>query len=189
MGDLLGEGAGVGEDDRGAVLVDDPPQASHQPSIAQAAVGRLSGLDQALDRELVRRRVGGWGSLDDAAAPRRSDQEPRESLVRPAGRRQPHAAGVANNLRRQSLERDGQAIACAGDGPSGTAPSNQARTGSENSPVALSPQSVLAEHPPPDPSIPPSRGVLTSLSSLVVVPRPGMILWPERSAPVIVAGI
>src|SRR5438045_8109567 len=76
MGDLLGERAGVGEDDRRAVLVNGPVEAPQEPAVAQAAVGRLTGPEQALDGDLDRRRAGWRGSLDDAAASRRPDQEP-----------------------------------------------------------------------------------------------------------------
>ncbi len=71
-------------------------------------MGYLAGFDQALDGDLHGRRVERQRGFDDTTAPRRSDQEASDYLVRPAGRRQAHPAWVAHGLRRHPLERDGQ---------------------------------------------------------------------------------
>src|SRR5262249_17871406 len=70
----------------------------------------------------------------------------------------------------------GQAIACAGVGPSGKLDSNQPRTGSDKSAVALRPGSVLFEHPTPDCCI-------ASLLQWVRGWVPGVMVLPEHSPP------
>ena len=86
--DLLGEGPGVGEDDRVRWPSMIASEAAEQPAIGQPAVRRLVGPDQRLDGELRRRRAVGRGGFDDAAGPRDPDEKPRDRCVGAAGRRE-----------------------------------------------------------------------------------------------------
>ena len=69
----------------------------------------LVGPDQRLR---PRSRAGGVprgrGASTTRQRPRRPDQEPRDRLGRPAGRRQADPAGIASGPGREPLERDGQ---------------------------------------------------------------------------------
>ena len=68
----------------------------------------LASLQQRLDLDLHGRRAAGQGCFDHAAGSRRSHQEPRHGLGRPAGGRQANPAGIAVRLGREALERDCQ---------------------------------------------------------------------------------
>ena len=86
-----------------------PSQPAEEPAVAQPAVRRLVGPDQSSrPRSPVGGVPAGGGASNDAAGPRRPDQEPRDRVAGAAGRRQPDADRVAAGLRRQPLERDGQ---------------------------------------------------------------------------------
>ena len=56
---FLGESSGIGEDDGRAIPFDGPPQPFQQPAVAQAAVRRFVGSDQAFNLDSSRWRPGG----------------------------------------------------------------------------------------------------------------------------------
>ena len=93
--ELFGEGAGIGEDDRRAVAADGPTQAFQQPAVAQAAVRRFAGLDQALDGDLDRRRASRRRCLDDAASARSASQKSNCVVARAARCREADANRIA----------------------------------------------------------------------------------------------
>ena len=114
VGDLLGQGARVGEDDRGAVPADLRDQSLQQPPIRQAAMRPLVVLQQRLDLQVQRPGPLGGRGLDDPAGARGTDQEVRDGLGGPAGGREADAGGVAAGVGGQALQRDGQVDAPLG---------------------------------------------------------------------------